>query len=269
MSAKELLFAAAQLGAGSFYGFPDPFFGMPPAQVYAEIPALQAALERRGLASMGFDGVFSLAPAAAALIAPCVGCRRYLMVRRTGAEGGQQTALLYLDGERAVEADCRGEEVALRAVDADAAGWLAGRLEAAALCAGTGAAGTGQAAAGKTAPCRARLRRQALADAREKVIDDPQQAADALQKAGCCEAAAALLVQGFRRQAEFDLLVCADLAARTLDHAMAVRAAQGALWLTLEDELEDLWLAEYLPGGLDIGRLRGLCGEGGAPDELL
>ncbi len=256
MLTKELLFAGAQLGAGSFYGIPDPFYGMTQEQVFAQIPSLQAALERRGLASMGFDGVFSLTPAAAALVGPCVRCRRYLLVRRTGAEGGQQTALLYLDGERAVEADCRGEEVTLRAAEGPCADWLAGRLG---LAADTGAG----------EPCRALLGRQALADARAAAIDDPQRAADALRAAGCCEAAAALLVAGFRRQAEFDLLVRADLDARTLDHAMAVRDPQGALWLTLEDEPADLWLAEYLPGGLDIGRLRGLCGEGGAPDELL
>ena len=40
MSARELLFAGAQLGADRFFGIPDPFYGMTEDQILSEIPKL-------------------------------------------------------------------------------------------------------------------------------------------------------------------------------------------------------------------------------------
>ena len=80
---------------------------------------------------------------------------------------------------------------------------------------------------------------------------------------------AALLVEGFRHETEFHQLIHADLDRRTLDHAMSIQSEQGVLWLTLEDPDEELWLTEYLPAGVDAGRLTALYGQKGAGDEVL
>lgn len=255
MSARELLFAGAQLGADRFFGIPDPFYGMTEEQILSEIPKLQSSLEKRGLAQMRFDDSFTLTEEAKALVAPCALCRRYLLHVRTFPDGEQQAVLMYTDGDAVVEAECREQEVTLRALGPDDA---IPRVLAR-MCPGCG--GADQPAA--------HLRRADLATVQAKAIDEPAAARQELETQGCPAASAALLVEGFRHETEFHQLICADLDRRTLDHAMSIQGEQGTLWMTLEDPDEELWLAEYLPAGVDAGRLAALCGKEGADDEVL
>lgn len=95
MSAKELLYAGAQLGADRFYGIPDPFYPMTQQQLLGEIPRLQSALEKRGLASMGFDGSFTLKEEVRALVGPCAGCRTYLLLDQKSAPRAADGVVLY------------------------------------------------------------------------------------------------------------------------------------------------------------------------------
>lgn len=255
MSARELLFAGAQLGANRFFGIPDPFYGMTEEQILSEIPKLQSSLEKRGLAQMGFDDSFALTEEAKALVAPCARCRRYLLHSRTLPENGQQIVLVYTDGSAVVEAECSGQEVILRALGPDdAIPRVLARMR-------PGSGGADQPAA--------HLRRADLVTVRGDAIDEPAAARQKLETLGCPAASAALLVEGFRHEAEFHQLIHADLDRRTLNHAMSIQGEQGALWLTLEDPDEELWLVEYLPGGVDAGRLAVLCRRKGAGDEVL
>ena len=255
MSARELLFAGAQLGADRFFGIPDPFYGMTEEQILSEIPKLQSSLEKRGLAQMGFDDSFALTEEVKALVEPCARCRRYLLHSRTLQEGGQQTVLVYTNGDVVVEAECRGQEVSLRALGPDdAIPRVLDRMR-------PGSGGAEQPAA--------HLRRADLVTMRAKAIDEPAAARQELETLGCPAASAALLVEGFRREAEFHQLIHADLDLRTLDHAISIQGEQGTLWLTLEDPDEELWLTEYLPAGVDAGRLAALCDMKGAGNEVL
>ncbi|HJD18261.1 MAG TPA: ESX secretion-associated protein EspG [Candidatus Fournierella excrementavium] len=255
MSARELLFAGAQLGADRFFGIPDPFYGMTEEQILSEIPKLQSSLEKRGLAQMGFDDSFTLIEEVKALVAPCALCRRYLLHVRTLPDGGQQAVLVYTDGDAVVEAECHGQEVTLRALEpGDAIPRVLARMR-------PGNGGADQPAA--------HLRRADLSTVQAKAIDEPAAARQELETLGCTALCAALLVEGFRHETEFHQLIHADLDRRTLDHAMSIQSEQGVLWLTLEDPDEELWLTEYLPAGVDAGRLTALYGQEGAGDEVL
>lgn len=76
MTPKELLVLASKLGAITFYGLQDPFRGMNRAEIKTSIPQLQQQAERRGLAVMGFEQDFTVAPEAAELITICTKCER-------------------------------------------------------------------------------------------------------------------------------------------------------------------------------------------------
>lgn len=260
MSAKELLYAGAQLGADRFYGIPDPFYPMTQQQLLGEIPRLQSALEKRGLASMGFDGSFTLKEEVRALVGPCAGCRTYLLLDQKSAAGARQM-LFYTDGSAVVEVTCSGEDVTLRAVEEEA---LPERVCSLFWCGG------GEQDDKRSAEPDALLRQEDLASARTAAIDAPEDALAALAAKGCGEHMAALLVAGFRQQENFSVLIRADLRRRRLDYAMAVWGTQGAVWMTLEDPEADLWKAEYLPGEVDKAHLAVLCSlKGAAADEML
>lgn len=251
MSAKELLFASAQLGTDRFYGLPDPFYGMTQEQVYSEIPKLQSGLESRGLARQGFDGSFALTEEVKTLIAPCAQCQQYLLFRSILSGGGKQMILVYSDDTAVVEVECQEKDVALRALKSfDATPRALGRIRPVTQPVGE--------------PGSVHLLQSDLVEARASAIDRPADAREMLRGLGCSAECASLLAEGFRREADFYLLVRADLKQRTLSHAMAVQGSRGGVWLLLEDPDQSLWEAEYLPGGVAVSHLQSLCNMEGA-----
>ena len=50
---------------------------------------------------------------------------------------------------------------------------------------------------------------------------------------------------------------------------MVIQSTAGAVCMTLEDLDEDLWKAEFLPGGITEESLKDLCALEGAGHEML
>lgn len=120
MTPKELLVLASKLGAITFYGLQDPFRGMSRAEIKAAIPRLQQQAERRGLAAMGFEQDFNVAPEAAELITICIKCERYMTVDVMVDGTRQPREVIYQYEGGSVLLQDHTEEVVLQKVDANA-----------------------------------------------------------------------------------------------------------------------------------------------------
>ena len=255
ISARELLFAGAQLGAKMFFGLPDPFYGMTQEEIRREIGQMQVSLERKGYAQLGFDDAFTLTPEAAALVEVCAKCQRYLLVQLTPPEAPAWQLLVYSSEAGLVEAEVQDENVTLRRIAQNA---VAERI----LAQLPPASGSGEAAA-------AVVKQEALTQARALAVDEPEKALELLAGCGCPAEMAALLVQGFRREAGRYVFCRSDFQTRTLDEMILLQNGSGAVCLTLADVYENQWKAEYLPAGATEQPLRALCTVEGAAHELL
>lgn len=256
LSTKECLFAAAMLGASKFFGLPDPFYGMTVDEIRRESSELQLSLEKKGYAEVGFDDTFALKPEAAGLVGVCANCQSYLLVQLLAPEEKERQLLIYAGETGLVAADVRGPEVTLRRIGEDA---VAGKV----------LAEIRPAASGSGAKSTALVKQADLAEAQSLAIDSPSKAAELLDGRGCPTEIAALLIQGFRREAGRYVFFRADIQERTLTEMIAVQGTDGAVCMRLEDVDEDLWNAEFLPGGMTAEILGELCALKGAGHEVL
>lgn len=256
LTARELLFAGAQLGAKKFFGLPDPFYGMTADEIRQEIGRMQQSLEKKGYAEMGFDDAFQLTGEVSAMVEVCAKCQRYLLVRLTPPGEAARQLLVYAGPAGLVQVDARGEELKLNWIDEEA---VAESVLKELLPA---ASGSGEAAS-------ATVKQEDLAQAQVLAIDEPEKALELLAGLGCPAPAAKLLVQGFRHEAGCYVLCKSDFQTRTLDEMILLQDESGAVCLTLEDVNENQWKAEYLPGGASAETLRELCALKGAAHEVL
>ena len=247
MSAKELLLAGAYVGAKTFYGLEDPFYGMTPEQIRGEIPGLRASLAKRKLAEERFDGGFALGAEVKALVAPCAKCQRYLLVRSSTPEGGETMMVFYIGEGALVEVLPEAGELKLRLLEDGQAvvGRVMEKVASAQIPQAEGSA--------------ALLRQQELAEIQRQAVEDAPGAKASLLDLGCSGEMAETLVSGFRHEATTHVLIRADLEKRTMDEAMAVEMEDGTVWITLSDPEEEAWEVEYHPEGLDPQRLELLC----------
>lgn len=256
LTARELLFAGAQLGAKKFFGLPDPFYGMTADEIRREIGQLQQSLEKKGYAEMGFDDAFRLTVEAAAMVEVCAKCQNYLLVRLT-PPGGTSWQLLFYAGEAGlVQMDARNEVLKLNWIEEEA---VAESILKELLPADSGS--------GETAT--AVVKQEDLAKAQALAIDDPGKAEELLAGLGCPRPMAKLMVQGFRHEAGYYVFCKSDFQTRTLDEMILLQNESGAVCLTLEDLNENQWNAEYLPGGVSAETLHELCALKGVAHEML
>lgn len=106
LSTKEFLLAAANLGAKNFFGISDPFYGMTVEEIQSECQNLQCSLEKKGYATVDFEGSFELTPEAASLISSCIKCRSYLLVQLGEAGKSTRQFLAYAGRERFGRSRC-------------------------------------------------------------------------------------------------------------------------------------------------------------------
>lgn len=81
MTARELMYVAAQAGAKEFYGLKDPFKGVSEADVQDVLTEVQTGLDRKGYAQMDFQGAFVIQEEMAELVKTCAFCDAYLCVQ--------------------------------------------------------------------------------------------------------------------------------------------------------------------------------------------
>lgn len=256
LSTKEFLFAAANLGAKNFFGISDPFYGMTAEEIRSECEKIQLSLEKKGYAEVGFEGDFALKSEAVSLITTCIKCRSYLLVQLGEAGKSTRQFLAYAGESGLVGADVQGQEVSLRRMDKESV--VPSVLEK-----------IQPPASGSGETCSAVVKQADLAQVQSLAVDEPERAVGQFLDKGCPRELAAVLVQGFRKEAGRYLLFHTDVCERSLTEMMVIQSTAGAVCMTLEDLDEDLWKAEFLPGGITEESLKDLCALEGAGHEML
>lgn len=283
LSAKELLFAAAKLGANCFAGIADPFYGMTDEEIRLEREELQLSLEKKGYAEVGFDDVFTLKPEAADLVSVCAECESYLLMQLLPPGEKAWQLLVYAGKGGLVTAQVRGQEVTLDRIGketvtekilaqmapVDAACEAEdGTKSDAKGCIGSSTvenSGTENITmAGSDSKSTVAVSRSDLAEAQSQAIEEPEKAALLLRGKGCPAETAALLVQGFRGEIGRYMLFHTDIKTRALTELTVLQGAAGAVCMRLEDIDEEIWRADFLPGGVTENTLR----EWGLPEKL-
>lgn len=256
LSTKEFLLAAASLGAKNFFGISDPFYGMTAEEIQSECQNLQCSLEKKGYATVDFEGSFELMPEAASLISSCIKCRSYLLVQLGEVGKVTHQFLAYASESGLVGADVQGQDISLRRMDKESV--VPSVLEK-----------IQPPASGSGERSRAVVKQADLAQVQSLAVDEPEKAVEQLLDKGCPRELASVLVQGFRKEAGRYLLFRTDVCARALTEMVVIQSAAGAVCMTLEDLDEDLWQAEFLPGGITEEALKDLCTLEGAGHEML
>lgn len=255
LSTKECLLAAAKTGAKKFFGLPDAFLGMTAAEIRQEREELQLSMEKRGYAEVGFDNAFVLKPAAAELIGLCTGCDSYLLAQYIVPGNRKRQLVLYAGQDGFACARLCGDDVTLgRAEESVLPQMLLEEVR--------------PTASGSAPPVSARVKQEDLARVQHLAMDDPASAAEGLTGRGCPAQIAAVLVQGFRMEAGRFAFFRTDLQKRTLRQMIVLQSGDGAVCMTLADEDEDLWDAQYLPDGVTAEVLEPLCPRKGEGHEV-
>ncbi len=247
LTAKELLFVAAQLGAENFFGLPDPFFGMDEDEIGRELCSIQLTLVEKGHASIGFDSAFDLLPAAAELVSICSGCDRCILTDLLFRGDAQKSLRFYLCGERAAQLIVGGEQLTLCQIDpAEIAKRICEAMD-----------WHEQEESG--AEENRLLSFLVLSEAQRMAQRDPERAAALLRQEGCSDRMVKILLEGFQKKADYHTVSVADLQDRSLDHLVCIRAAAGSVRISpLYDEAESWKISSFGVQGLQTA-LHSFC----------
>lgn len=228
LSAKELVLAASTLGAKTFYGLPDPFFGMDPLETAREVTELQLSLEKKGYARMGFDDSFALTAQARQLVAVCAGCERYLIASLLPPGQAETSIVFYQMGEETAELAIQGEMLFLAPIGREQ---IPNKLWEELTPPN----------ASETLPIsEGEVSHAALAKARQCTEYGATLAA--LVDGGCPESLAIPLTEGLQNKAGFCTLALIDLKGHTLEQLLFISGERGCLRLSpVVTESEDRW----------------------------
>jgi len=245
LTARELLFAASRVGAQTFFGLPDPFFGMDEADIAGELIELQLSLEKKSYASIGFDDVFKLSSKAEELISVCANCERYIVADLGTLDGAYQNLLFYFRGDKAVAVLPKDGDLTLRAIEPSG---VAGRIWEDMFWPEVK----------EVAPVAAhRLSFACIAEAQNRAENDPVSASAVLKEEGCPERLVEILLCGFRRKAYFYSISMTDLKASRFEHLICVCTKADGVLLTASDA--DCWDIRSIDGVQLRGLLAHLC----------
>lgn len=218
LSASELILMASYLGAEEFFGIENPFFGMSEKETQAALEDAQSTLAEKRYAALDFEGNFSPSEVLKHLSGVCAFCERYVAVDILEKGAAQNPVRFYFRGSSAVRLSGDGaiklESVSAGQIDDELMG-LAEKYAPAA-----------QAIVREpvTLPLSALAKAQAASDNAGK-----QRAS--LITGGCPEPFAAILTDGFQRQADYCTITLMDFAAKRVDSVLCLISEHGTLRL--------------------------------------
>jgi len=220
LTARELLFAASELGAETFFGLPDPFFGMDENDIAQEIVELQLTLEKKGYASLGFDRTFKLLPKTTKLIEVCANCERYIVADFVAPDGEYKNLLFYFLGDKAVSVLPSGSELMLKTIEPpDAITQIWAQIFW---------------PQGEKTGVSFKLSFESIKRAQ-------QGADDILKKEGCPQPLADILISGFKQTTHFYSISMTDLAAGRFENITCICTEHDGVVLIPLDDIENNW----------------------------
>ena len=230
LTAKELLFAASCLGAQTFFGLPDPFWGMDETDIALELTELQLSLEKKGYASVGFDDAFKLSLDAKELVSVCANCEQYIMADLTSPGSLSKSPLFHVCDGKAVRISEEKGSLTLRSIKPSE---IAGLIWKEMSCPEDDSISSTQTYI---------LPYQCIAKAQELAESAPNRAVSLLVNEGCPEQLARILLEGFSRKAHFCSVSVTDLIERRFEYFICVRNASGSILLTpIPSAADDCW----------------------------
>ena len=215
VSAQELMYLAAELGASEFFGLSDPFMGMTHEEIRSVIEEARLSLDQKGYAQMDFSGEFKIGDVAAALMKTCALCGGYISMDRLCYRESSRLLVYLLDGDVAVLSQEK-DLLRLRACEASAAKELL--LEAV----GKIPEGT------EFSPAKMEYEQLAALRGGQETQSDASVRCD-----GTLDA---ILSDGFGGKSDFALLVATDFERRRADSLMLLRTAAGSACITPRED---------------------------------
>jgi hypothetical protein len=264
LTAQELFYLAAHLGAQTLFGLPDPFFGMEEDEIARELVAIQLALTKKSYATMGFDDAFALKEGVSRLVEVCAHCDRYLTADFDFPDGRQTSLLYYGLGSQAAELLAEEDMLVLRWIDG---GDIPRRVwtemdwppEEAPEPPGD-ASGSPPWAKAQPFAVAGDIAYADITRAHKLAEEDTESAASHLINAGCPEALARVLLNGFQKKSGYYAVCAADMDARTMEHGVYIAGASGAVAIRPLDEYEEeKWSFAPVDASAVQASLRGLC----------
>lgn len=230
LSPKELLVLSSQMGAKSFFGIQDPFRGMTKNEIRSELPEIQLQLEKRGLATLGFDDSFTLTALCQEIIPTCVFSEQYIVLDSIISGVPQPKSLLYFRNGEIVSLHESKMGLELKKVSANDA-ITSVLLSGYTYCANSAKELTS-----------AKLSQSLLAEVREM---ETQEGVNTLIKAGCPSSIAQALVMGLHQECGYCSLIAIDLKKPAFNDIICVITQDGNLRLSLAEE-DDTWMATWV-----------------------
>ena len=230
LTAKELLFAASRLGAQTFFGLPDPFWGMDETDIALELTQLQMSLAKKGYASVGFDDAFKLSSDAEELVSVCANCEQYIMADLVSPGGIHKNPLFHVSEGKAVRISEEKGSLTLRPVKSPE---ISGLIWEEMAWSEDDSISSTQAYS---------LPYKCIAGAQELAESQPGRAVSLLMSEGCPGQLARILQEGFARKANFCSVSVTDLVGRRFEYFICVRNASGSILLTpMPGAADDCW----------------------------
>lgn len=230
LSPKELLVLASKMGAKSFYGIQDPFRGMTRNEIRTELPGIQLQLEKKGLATLGFDDSFTLTPLCEEIIPTCALCDQYIAVDSIAFGNVQPKTLLYFRNGMSVALHKSEPGLELRKVSSD---------EATTFLMSLGFSNCANIA--EETSCF-KFSQSLLMKARDMEF---QEALNAFEKNGCPPPISEVLVLGLHQKCEYCSLIAVDLKKHDFKNLICIITQDRSLRLALGEE-DDIWQATWV-----------------------
>lgn len=234
LSPKELVVLSSKMGATNLYGIQDPFRGMTKTEILAEVPKILLQLEKKGLASLGFDNAFALTSQCEELIQTCVFCNQYITIDSISSGIVQPKTLFYFRNSEVVILTNFDNGMELRKITGDEVG--------------------NQIIASTFSHCVDTAKEDSCTILAQSILEKaqnagPQQGVEILCGAGCTTAMASALISGLRQQCEYCSLVAVDLISNSLNSLICIITPDGSLRLTLAEpteSMEDSWQLTWM-----------------------
>jgi len=202
LSTRELILLALMGNVTELVGIPDAFLGLDEQEIELEFSNIQVSLDSRGLASLDFNGEFTLQPEVVNISEVVYSCTGYFAVDGSFRDEGEGPMQYYIKDKNIVRLEnidnrititrCDREQMQICILEALQFGCLK-----------------------ETIVPNTRLSQKAILQASQYIKEDNLTAAEkSLAQEGCSKEIAEILIKGFKKEGVFNTALSLDFSDR-------------------------------------------------------